>query len=61
MSCRALRHITTTWSRPGGRRLHALAGTMGHSSVTTTDVDAKIVAKIAEHPARFLDELVGPS
>jgi len=32
---------------------------LGHASVTTTGVYAKIVDKIAENPARYLEELLG--
>jgi hypothetical protein len=50
----ALRLSATTWSRVGGARLEAIAGMLGHTSVTTTGVYAKVVDKIAENPARYL-------
>jgi len=34
---------------------------LGHASVTTTGLYAKIVDKIAETPARYLEELMGLS
>jgi site-specific recombinase XerD len=59
ISCHALRHSAATWARAGGARLDAIAGMLGHASVTTTGVYAKIVDKIAENPARYLEELMG--
>ena len=44
-----------------GARLDAIAGMLGHASVTTTGVYAKIVDKIAENPAWYLEELMGLS
>jgi site-specific recombinase XerD len=57
----ALRLSATTWSRVGGARLEAIAGMLGHTSVTTTGAYAKIVDKIAKNPARYLGELMGLS
>jgi hypothetical protein len=34
---------------------------LGHTSVTTKGVYAKIVDKIAENPTRYLEELMGIS
>ena len=61
IDCNALRHSAATWARAGGARLDAIAGMLGHASLTTTDVYAKIVDKIAENPARYLEELMGLS
>lgn len=49
----------TTWERVGGARLDAVAGMLGHTSATTTGMYARIVDKIAENPARCLEELMG--
>jgi integrase len=49
----------TTWERVSGARLDAIAGMLGHASVTTTGVYAKTVDKIAENPARYLEEMMG--
>lgn len=54
ISCHALRHSYATLSRAAGAKLDAIARTMGHSSVTTTQVYADIVDAMAENPARFL-------
>jgi integrase/recombinase XerC len=59
ISCHALRHSSATWARAGGARLDAIAGMLGHASVTTTGIYARIVDKIAENPARYLEELMG--
>ena len=59
ISCHALRHSAATWARAGGARLDAIAGMLGHASVTTTGIYARIVDKIAENPARYLEELMG--
>jgi site-specific recombinase XerD len=59
ISCHALRHSAATWSRAGGARLDAIAGMLGHASVTTTSIYARIVDRIAENPARYLEELMG--
>jgi hypothetical protein len=34
---------------------------LGHTSTTTTGVYAKIVNRIAENPARYLEKLMGLS
>ncbi|MBN1137590.1 MAG: tyrosine-type recombinase/integrase, partial [Anaerolineae bacterium] len=59
ISCHALRHSAATWARAGGARLDAIAGMLGHANVTTTTVYAKIVDKMAENPARYLEEMMG--
>jgi site-specific recombinase XerD len=59
ISRHALRHSSATWARAGGARLDAIAGVLGHASVTTTGIYARIIDKIAENPARFLEELMG--
>ena len=61
MFCYALRHSAAIWSRARRARLDAIAGMLCHTSITTTGVYAKIVDKIAENPARYLEELMGLS
>jgi site-specific recombinase XerD len=61
MAGHALHHSAAIWSRAGGARLDAIAWMLGHTSVTTTGVYAKIVDKIAENPTRYLEELMGLS
>jgi site-specific recombinase XerD len=54
VSCHALRHTFATQSLAAGASLLAISGAMGHSSVTTTQVYAKIVDKARNNPAKFL-------
>jgi integrase len=53
-----VRHFSVTWARASGARLGAIAGLLGHASVTTTGIYARIVDKIAENLARYLEELM---
>lgn len=59
VSCHSLRHSFATWSLAGGAKLTAISGAMGHSSIETTQVYAKIVDRINENPARYLSALMG--
>lgn len=59
ISCHSLRHSFATWSLAGGAKLTAISGAMGHSSIETTQVYAKIVDRINENPARYLSALMG--
>lgn len=54
VSCHALRHSFATLSRAAGAKLDAIGRTLGHASVTTTQIYADIVDRAAENPARFL-------
>ena len=54
VSCHALRHSFATLSRAAGAKLDAISKSLGHSSVTTTQVYADIVDRAAENPALFL-------
>ena len=55
----SLRHSAATWARFGGARLDALAGMLGHASVTTTQVYAQVVDPMTENPARYLEAVMG--
>lgn len=59
ISCHALRHSYATLSRAAGARLDAISRTLGHASVTTTQVYADIVDIARENPARYLAEILG--
>lgn len=59
ISCHSLRHSFATWSMAGGAKLSAISGAMGHSSIETTQVYAKIVDGITENPSRYLLALMG--
>jgi site-specific recombinase XerD len=58
ISCHALRHSAATWARFGGAQLDAIAGMLGHASVTTTQVYAQVVDKMRENPAAYLDRVL---
>jgi integrase/recombinase XerC len=59
VSCHSLRHSAATWARAGGAALDALAGMLGHASVTTTQVYAQIVDRMIENPARYIEAMIG--
>lgn len=54
ISCHALRHSYATLSLAAGARLDVISRTLGHSSITTTQIYADIVDMGAQNPARFL-------
>jgi site-specific recombinase XerD len=54
ISCHALRHSYATLSLAAGARLDVISRTLGHASVTTTQVYADIIDIAAQNPARFL-------
>jgi len=39
--------------------LDAMVGMLGHASITTTSIYARIVDKITQNPARYHEELIG--
>jgi len=51
-------HSFATWSLAGGGKLEAISAAMGHSSIETTGVYAKVVDKIQENPARYLESML---
>ena len=59
ISCHALRHSAATWARAGGARLDAIAGMLGHTSITTTSIYARLVDRMSENPARYLEAMMG--
>ena len=58
VSCHSLRHSYATWSYFGGAKKEAIQGALGHASSNTTDVYVKIVDRIKENPANYLDSLL---
>jgi site-specific recombinase XerD len=58
ISCHSLRHSAATWARAGGAKLDAIGGMLGHASVTTTQVYAKIVDRMTENPAKYLEVML---
>lgn len=55
ISCHSLRHSAAVWARAFGATVDALADMLGHASVDTTRVYARIVRKMEENPARYLE------
>ena len=58
ISCHSLRHSAATWARAGGAKLDAIADLLGHASTNTTRIYARIVDKMTENPARFLEAML---
>jgi site-specific recombinase XerD len=58
VSCHSLRRSAATWARAGGASLDAIAGMLGHANVTTSQAYAKIVEKMTENPARYLEAVL---
>ena len=58
VSCHSLRHSFATWSLAGGAGLVSIQDALGHSSVETTQVYAKIVDRMRENPALYLEKLL---
>jgi len=54
VSCHALRHSFATLSVAAGAKLQAVQDALGHASVSTTQVYAKIVDRGRNNPALFL-------
>jgi len=59
VSCHSLRHSFATWSLHGGAKLFSISQAMGHSSIETTQVYAKIVDKVRENPSLYLEKMMG--
>ncbi len=58
VSCHSLRHSAATWARAGGARLDAIAGMLGHTSTDTTRIYARVVDRMAENPAKYLEAML---
>ena len=58
ISCHSLRHSAATWARAGGAKIDALADMLEHASADTTRVYARIVDRMQENPARYLDAML---
>jgi integrase len=59
ISCHSLRHSAATWARAGGAKIDAISDWLGHASVDTTRVYVKIVDRIKENPAKYLEAMLG--
>ena len=54
VSCHSLRHSFATQALAAGAPLLAISDALGHASITTTQVYARIVDKAKNNPAKFL-------
>jgi integrase/recombinase XerD len=59
ISFHSLRHSFATRSLAGGAKLLSIGQVLGHSSVETTQVCAKVVDRIRQNRATYLEELMG--
>jgi len=58
ISCHSLRHSAATWARAGGAKLDAIADQLGHASTDTTRIYVRIVDRMTENPARYLEAML---
>jgi integrase/recombinase XerD len=58
ISCHSMRHSFATWSLAGGAKLESIQDALGHSSVETTQVYAKVVDRMRENPTLYLEKLL---
>jgi len=58
VSCHSLRHSYATIALAFGADLYAISVSMGHSSITTTQIYAKIVDKMKHNPSALLGGLL---
>lgn len=58
VSCHSLRHSFATWSLAAGADLLAISAKLGHSSMDTTRIYARIVDQIKHNPTTNLEGLL---
>lgn len=58
ISCHSLRHSFATWAVFGGADLPAVSAALGHASVATTGVYARVADKIKQNPAAYVEKLL---
>jgi site-specific recombinase XerD len=59
VSCHSFRHSFATLSLAAGATLQNVSDALGHASVTTTQVYAKIVDRRRGNPSQFMADLLG--
>jgi len=58
ISCHSLRHSFATWSLAGGAKLESIQDALGHDSIETTQIYAKVVDRMRENPTLYLERLI---
>jgi len=58
ISCHSLRHTSATLALSKGASLESIRDNLGHSSVKTTEIYAKVLEREKNNPAKFLDALL---
>lgn len=61
VSAHSLRHSFATWATFGGADLPAVSAALGHASLTTTGVYARVADKMKQNPAAYLEKLMDVS
>jgi site-specific recombinase XerD len=59
VSAHSLRHTFATWAVFAGAPLPAVSADLGHASVSTTGIYARVADRIKQNPAGYLDKLLG--
>jgi site-specific recombinase XerD len=58
ISCHSLCHSAATWARAGGAKIDAIADMLGHAPTDTARIYSKIVDRMTENPARYLEAML---
>lgn len=61
VSAHSLRHSFATWATFGGASLPAVGAALGHASIATTGVYARVADKIKQNPTAYLEKLMDVS
>lgn len=61
VSAHSLRHSFATWATYGGADLPAVSAALGHASLTTTGVYARVADRLKQNPTAYLEKLMDVS
>lgn len=59
VSCHSLRHSFATWSVMAGASVPAISAALGHASIETTGVYARVADAMQQNPAAYLERWAG--